>query len=134
VPIKEIADQNFEEIPTQEEKPIGEVEYWQLGRIRVKKPIGLATAILLFLLLLLLLVLLVLSQKPPKPVSLPIPPTPTPTPFEEKIASPSAYATDSAILKIEQDLKTLDQDLQLTDLKETSLNPPALDWEVEFEE
>lgn len=60
-------------------------------------------------------------------------PTPTPTPIGE-IATPSAYATDSAILEIEANLKAIEKDLPATDLRETGLLPPVLDMEVEFEE
>lgn len=60
-------------------------------------------------------------------------PKPTPTPIRE-VATPSAYATDSAILEIEADLKAIENDLKATDLRETGLQPPVLDMEVEFEE
>ncbi len=59
----------------------------------------------------------------------------TPTPRQEvtqEISNPSSYATDSAILEIEQDLKEIDKQLQETDLKEASLNPPLLDMDIEF--
>lgn len=61
-------------------------------------------------------------------------PSPSPTPIEEEITAPSAYATDSAVLAIEEDLKTLEKDLLETDLYETGLNPPVLDMKVEFKE
>lgn len=64
----------------------------------------------------------------------PVFPTPTPTPFEEEIKNPSIYATDSAVLEIEGRLKTIGEDLDLVDLKETSINPPVLDMEVNFKE
>lgn len=59
-------------------------------------------------------------------------PSPSPTPTGEEIITPSAYATDSAILAIEEDLKTLERDLLETDLSEAGLNPPVLDMEVSF--
>lgn len=53
---------------------------------------------------------------------------PTPT-----LARPySRWATDSAVLKIEEDLQNLDEDLKNVDLKETKLLPPVLDMEVKF--
>ncbi len=60
--------------------------------------------------------------------------TPTPTPISETVATPSAYANDSTILSIEVDLEANETDLQEVDLRETGLNPPVLDMEVEFEE
>lgn len=54
------------------------------------------------------------------------------TPTEE-VTRPSAYATDGAILKIEGDLRELEQKLQAEDLKENELRPPILDFEVAFE-
>jgi len=58
----------------------------------------------------------------------------TPTPEEvQEISNPSPYANDLIILKIEQDIKKIDKELQETDLKEASLNPPLLDMDIEFE-
>lgn len=122
MPTNKIADQTFEEIPVAPE-PVEKKYFiiWLLGG-------GLV------ILVIVLSILVNLFKKPavsPKPPSLPVS---TPTPFEEKITSPSIYATDSAILKIEAELKTIDQDLQSTDLKEAGLNPPVLDMEVNLEE
>ena len=65
------------------------------------------------------------TEKPmPKPI----------TESRKEITSPSPYATDAAILKIEEEVEKLDKKIQETDLKETDLTPPTLDWEVEFEE
>jgi len=63
----------------------------------------------------------------------PLLPSPSPTPTEE-IFAPSSYATDSAVLAIEEDIDTLEEDLLKTDLYETGLNPPVLDMKVEFRE
>ena len=58
----------------------------------------------------------------------------TPTPEEvQEISNPSPYANDLIILKIEQDIKKIDKELQETDLKEASLNPPLLDMDIKFE-
>ena len=58
----------------------------------------------------------------------------TPTPEEvQEISNPSPYANDLIILKIEQDIKRIDKELQETDLKEASLNPPLLDMDIKFE-
>lgn len=60
-------------------------------------------------------------------------PSPSPTPAEE-IYTPSVYATDSAVLAIDEDLKNLEKELLETDLYEASLYPPVLDMKVEFKE
>jgi hypothetical protein len=133
VPTEKIADQTFEEIPVVEEKPVEE-KYFVFGKFRLKQKMVWFGGGGLIAFLILLLILVNLLKKPsisPKPPSLL---TPTPTPFEEEITSPSAYATDSAVLKIEAELKNIDQDLQSTDLKEAGLNPPVLDMEVKFED
>ena len=132
MPTNKIADQTFEEIPIAP-KSIEE-KYFNFGKFKLKQKTVWLLGGGLVILVIVLSILLNLFKKSavlPKPPSLPVP---TPTPFEEKITSPSAYATDSAILKIEENLKTIDQDLQSTDLKETGLNPPVLDMEVKFEE
>ena len=59
-------------------------------------------------------------------------PTPTLSIEEELLASPSAYADDETILKIEEDLKNLENDLNNVDLNENSLLPPNLDLQVEY--
>ena len=51
----------------------------------------------------------------------------------QEISNPSPYADDLIILKIEKDLKEIDKQLQETDLKEASLNPPLLDMDIKFE-
>lgn len=143
MPTEKIADQTFEEIPVAEE-PVEE-KYFTFGKFKINfAPLVCCSAIKqkmvwsvgggLAGLLIVLLILASLLKKPSVSPKQAQPATPTPTPFEEEITSPSIYATDSAILKIEADLKTIDQDLQSTDLKEVGLNPPVLDMEVKFEE
>lgn len=104
-------------IPSQEEK--------------AKRQIILAgAAVVLIVTIVLLLLLFLTSSKPGEQIFLPVVPSPTPIASETNIRPSSPYATDSAILKIEEDLKNLDQELQRTDLKEAGLNPPILDLEV----
>lgn len=59
-------------------------------------------------------------------------PTPTPTPIVSIEASPSAWANDKVILKIEKDLGILEKDLDTVDLDELPLRPPVLDLKVEY--
>lgn len=55
-------------------------------------------------------------------------PTPALTPVLQ-----SPYASDSAILQIQSDLKTLEKSLNTMKFRETQLLPPALDFEVELQ-
>jgi len=59
-------------------------------------------------------------------------PTPTPTPIVSIEASPSAWANDKVVLKIEKDLGILEKDLDTVDLDELPLRPPVLDLKVEY--
>jgi len=59
-------------------------------------------------------------------------PVPMPLPTKQFIASPSAYATDAAILKMEKDLELLEKDLDSVYLNEPSLHPPILDLNIEY--
>lgn len=47
-------------------------------------------------------------------------------------ASVSAYATDSAVLKIEADLWRLKEKLDRVDLDESGLMPPVLDLQIKY--
>jgi len=60
-------------------------------------------------------------------------PSPTPTIIQE-INSPSNYATDSALLQIEKRVDQIEIELLETDLKESGLNLPNLNMEIEFED
>lgn len=119
----EIIDQDFEVIPNQEQKA---------KKVLPKKPIIFGG---IFFGVLLILVLLAVFLNFPLSRSEPIMPSPTPTPFPTfipEISNPSFYATDSAVLKIEEELKKIEQELETTDLKEANLNLPVLDWKIDF--
>ncbi len=60
-------------------------------------------------------------------------PSPTPTIIQE-INSPSNYATDSDLLKIEKRVDQIEIELLETDLKESGLNLPNLNMEIEFKD
>lgn len=106
-----------------------------IDKIRPKRKIILAVGGLVFVAIAaFLLVLFLTSQKSGEKIFLQVVPSPVPSVTEKPLRPSSPYATDAAILKIEEDLKSLDQELQTTDLKESGLNPPVLDMKVEFNE
>jgi hypothetical protein len=125
-------DQSFENILPQEGPKLPEGKSITLGKFKIK----LRTLYLLVGLLVLLLVVLLIaaSFKVPtvQPPAAKPSPSPTPTPIEATIASPSAYASDSAILRMEGELEVIEDKIQATDLKESGLNPPVLDMNVDF--
>lgn len=133
MPTEEVSDQSFEDI-LPEEKPLKEERFLTFGKFKIKLKtalIGLGG----FLGLLILVIPLLNQSLNRRPSLLPSPsPSPSPTPIKEEITSPSIYATDSAVLKIEAELKTIESKLQSTDLREKGLNPPVLDMDVNFEE
>lgn len=57
-------------------------------------------------------------------------PSPTVGPFRPY--NPSVYAEDERVLLMEEDLQVLDRELSTTILKETTLNPPVLDFDINF--
>ncbi|MCX6725834.1 MAG: hypothetical protein NT052_00755 [Candidatus Shapirobacteria bacterium] len=121
-------DQDFENLPSVAEK------FANKPKIAKKSLIVFVSIFGIFLLSLLALVIFLSFNQ--KNVNPPAENKPTPTPtmeIKEEITTPSLYATDAAILKTEEEIKNLDQELQNADLKETNLNPPNLDWQIEFE-
>jgi len=115
----EITNQDFENIP------VGQG----------KKTTFVFAGIFGSLLVLLLAAAIFLSFQQGQPIKkIETKPTPTPTPeFKEEIIPPSPYATDAAILKLENEIKSLDQQIISADLKEASLNPPVLEMKIKFE-
>lgn len=123
----EIADQDFENIPQMGEE--------KMTTKKARKPIFIFAGIFGGLLVILLATTIFLGFQQGK-VTPEVSPTPTQTPtseLKEEITSPSPYATDAAILKMEEEIKALDQELLSTDLKESGFNPPALEMKVNFE-
>ena len=120
-------NQNFENMPWVEESS-------------PKKKLILGKRKLLFLGLLFILILgilvllrLLFGFKKNVPSSPLVAVTPTPTPiFSEEIRPQSLWTTDSGILKIEEELKNIENELDNTDIKEKSLIPPILDWKIKF--
>ena len=123
----EILNQDFENIPTEDEEK-AQVK-------RAKRPIFIFASIFGGLLVILLAAVIFFSLNQGKiTTQVKSTPTPTPTPeFKEEIISPSPYATDEAVLKMEEEVKKLDQELTSADLKESGLNPPVLEMKIKFE-
>lgn len=66
--------------------------------------------------------------------------TPKPTesieksPLPEIIINPSRYATDSAILAVEESLKIIEKEIGVTVINDLKLSTPNLLWDINFEE
>lgn len=87
-----------------------------------------------FAIVLLILAGIIKSFKPQAPKATPTPTaqSSTPLPTPQGIGSPSRYATDSAVLKIDEDIKNLQTKLEGTDLEESNLRPPDINFFVSF--
>jgi hypothetical protein len=57
---------------------------------------------------------------------------PTPTSAEYVPSQPSLYSEDPEVLKLEQDISLLQREITGTSLRETTLNPPVLDFNISF--
>lgn len=57
-------------------------------------------------------------------------PTPSVGPFRPY--KPSIYADDEQVLQMEEDVKVLDRELSTSQLKDTVLTPPVLDFDISF--
>jgi len=129
---EEVISQDFEaQVPAEEEKP----NLWQRFKVKIKtlnkKYYYIGAGVFVFLILILIIARSSLRISRFKP---PVFPSPSPSPYEEEITNPSVYATDSAVLEIGNRIKEIENEIGQTDLKETGLNPPVLDLEVNFEE
>lgn len=90
---------------------------------------------ILFLVLFILLLLSVLfgGKKQAKlPVLTPTPGPVSVTPGPNVIFGASRYATDSGVLKIESDLNGFAQQLNSTDVRQSDLTPPNIDFNINF--
>jgi len=129
---EEVISQDFEaQIPAEEKGP----NLWQRFKTKIKKVnkkyYYIGAGVFVFLVLIILIARSSFRFSRFKP---PVFPSPSPSPYEEEITNPSVYATDSAVLEIDKKLKEIENEIDQTDLKETGLNPPVLDLEVNFEE
>lgn len=99
-----------------------------LGKVTKKQIIMLSTFFIVFVILLVLGI--IFRDKIQNIVPLPSP-TPTATPVVAT-PTPSRYATDSGVLKIEADINTLDGELSGVDLEESNIKPRPLDFDINF--
>lgn len=132
---KKIITANFEKISQAREQAEKKRAFFdlKLGEERAanfQKNLKLAAKIVAVILLLVLIAKIpsLFSKKGRSPV-----PTQTEPVSRPQTASPSAYATDSAVLKIEKDLQNLDQELQNTQLDGSTLLSPEIDLQVKFD-
>ena len=89
--------------------------------------------VVLFLIIILLSILVALFGK--KQTAIVATPSPSPisvTPGPNVILNASRYATDSGVLKIEGDLNNIQKQLETTDVKQSDLTPPNLDYNINF--
>jgi len=102
---------------------------------RLRKILRIVGIVFAVLLLLIIILSTVLKLKNKVPVE--IKPTPVasfePLPSGEVIINPSRYATDSGVLKIEEDLRNLEKELDNLQVNETNLLPPRLDFDINFD-
>lgn len=56
----------------------------------------------------------------------------TPTPIDYQPYRPSIYNDDPEIKKLEEDISVLQGEMSSTNLRETDLNPPNLDFNISF--
>jgi len=57
---------------------------------------------------------------------------PTPTPVGYQRYKPSVYAGDPEILKLEEDVNVLDREVSSAILKDDTLKPPTVDFDINF--
>jgi len=97
---------------------------------KVKKVFLIILAIVIVGALVLILVPLAkkLLQKPGEEV-----PAVTTSQLTLTTKKPSRYATEPKVLNIESEVKAREDELNLVQVKESSLNPPPLNWDVNFE-
>lgn len=98
--------------------------------IHTRLKLVILVAVLIILLIIVGFIVLNSRKVIPKPIK----PTPTPLPAVETILNPSRYATDEGVLKIESEIKKIDENLGGADLREDKLNPPEFNFDINFVE
>lgn len=98
---------------------------------RTKKIVTIVAAIF-FIIILLLISISYLKNRTPKEVEEKEEGDGAQTTIVERKAS--RYATDEAVLKMESDIKILEEEINRSDIEEKSLTPPGLNFNVDFKE
>lgn len=135
----QIPTQNQQQMPTPavqtevKEKPLDKMKakFDALPR-NTKTMVTVAGILFLILLILLLLSLLFGGKKKVTPILTPTPAPVSVTPGPNFIFGASRYATDSGVLKIESDLNGFAKQLNSTDVKQTDLALPNMDFNINF--
>ena len=91
---------------------------------------GLAVLIMLAVIGIIVGVRLLINSRQNRPVTTPVSQQPTPTPTITQI---SKYASDSAVMKLKNDLSNLGSQIDSTDYFETQILPPSLDSQIKIE-
>ncbi|HWA51670.1 MAG TPA: hypothetical protein VG895_01285 [Patescibacteria group bacterium] len=91
-----------------------------------------ASIVFAIIFILFLLLLLIGPKKKTVPVLTPSPTPVSVTPAPNIILNASRYATDSGVLKIESDLNGFQSQLNSSDVKQSDLNLPNVDFNINF--
>ena len=108
---------------------------WMKIPEKLRKVLRIAGVVFAVLLFLMIILSIVLKSREKVPVE--VKPTPIasfePLPSGEIITNPSRYATDSGVIKIEEDLRNLEKELDNLQVNEVNLLPPRLDFDINFD-
>lgn len=97
---------------------------------KIIRIVALIFGVMIFLLII-FSIIIKFASRTPKPISLPSPSF-EPSPTGEIIDNPSRWATDSGVIKISEDLSTIEKALGTMQVNETDLLPPKLDFDINF--
>lgn len=98
-----------------------------------KKIIIFAVSFTLFLAVLMIMSAVLGIKIPGQDLFIPPAPSPTPTPAAVVFTpTPNKYASDPEVIKLQQDIESLDKELQTIDIDETNLKPRPYQWDVNF--
>lgn len=89
-------------------------------------------AVMFVVIILLSIMVMLFGKKSVLPTATPTPSPVTASPAPNVILNASRYATDSGVLKIESDLQAIQKQLDGSDVKETDLSIPNLDFNINF--
>lgn len=130
--LKGITSKLVEKLPSSESLPKPQIHV-QTNTLRKFLPYGIFAIVGVLLIILVFSVLIPLIRNMGGPEVEPtFVQTESPTPVEYIPSIPSVYATDPEIVKLDEDISVLDLEIAGTQLRETTLNPPSLDFNISF--